>query len=273
MFATTAARDKDLKAAFIALPTFQRETQTTLDRVTRFANNANPLVTQLRPAARELSPTLQDLGALAPDLEHLFRSLPALIDASKAGFPAASQTLEDARPLIAQLDPFGRQVTPILQFLGLYKRELTAFFGNTVASTQAKDPGSSLHYLRTVNPLNLENLAVYPTRVGTNRTNAYAKPGQFDHFMQGLLSYETRHCNRAGADDDHQPAADRPAEHAGAGSVPARRHDHAGHLAGDPAVRAAEPDRQPEQVRAQPGDRERGWRTSLRLPGRLQLQR
>jgi virulence factor Mce-like protein len=197
VFATTAARDKDLKAAFIALPTFQRETATTLDRVTRFANNANPLVTQLRPAARQLSPTLQDLGALAPDLEHLFRSLPALIQASKTGFPAAEQTLEDARPLIAQLDPFGRQVTPILDFIGLYKRELTAFFANTVASTQAKDPGSSLHYLRTVNPLNLENLAVYPRRLGTNRTNAYAKPGQFDHFMQGLLSYETRHCNRA----------------------------------------------------------------------------
>jgi phospholipid/cholesterol/gamma-HCH transport system substrate-binding protein len=197
VFATTASRDKELKEAFIALPTFQRETQTTLDRVTRFANNANPLVTQLRPAARELSPTLQDLGALSPDLEHLFRELPALIDASKAGFPAAAKTLEEARPLIAQLDPFGRQVTPILDFVGLYKRELTAFFSNTVASTQAKDPGSSLHYLRTVNPLNLENLAVHPRRLGTNRTNAYAKPGQFDHFMDGLLSYETRHCNRA----------------------------------------------------------------------------
>jgi virulence factor Mce-like protein len=197
VFATTAQRDKDLKAAFIALPTFQQETQTTLDRLTRFANNANPLVTQLRPAARELSPTLTDLGATAPDLVHLFRSLPALIRASKTGFPAAQKTLEDARPLLAQLDPFGRQVTPILDFIGLYKRELTAFFANTVASTQAKDPGTTLHYLRTVNPLNLENLAVYPRRLGTNRTNPYAKPGQFTHFMDGLLSYETRHCNRA----------------------------------------------------------------------------
>jgi phospholipid/cholesterol/gamma-HCH transport system substrate-binding protein len=197
VFATTASRDKQLQEAFVALPTFQKESQVTLDRLTRFANNADPLVTQLRPAARELSPTLQDLGATAPDLEKLFRQLPALIDASRTGFPAARQTLEDARPLLAQLDPFGRQVTPILDFIGMYKRELTAFFANTVASTQAKDPASSLHYLRTVNPLNLENLAVYPRRVGTNRTNPYAKPGQFDHFMDGLLSYETRHCNRA----------------------------------------------------------------------------
>jgi phospholipid/cholesterol/gamma-HCH transport system substrate-binding protein len=197
VFATTASRNKQLQETFVALPTFQRETATTLDRLTRFAHNTNPLVNQLKPAAKQLSPTLQDLGATAPDLEHLFRQLPALIQASKTGFPAAQKTLEDARPLIAQLDPFGRQVTPILDFIGMYKRELTAFFANTVASTQAKDPGTTLHYLRTVNPINLENLAVYPRRLGTNRTNAYAKPGQFDHFMDGLLSYETRHCNRA----------------------------------------------------------------------------
>jgi phospholipid/cholesterol/gamma-HCH transport system substrate-binding protein len=197
VFATTASRDKELKEIFTALPTFQQESATTLDRLTRFAHNTNPLVNQLKPAARELTPTLQDLKATAPDLVHLFRQLPALIDASKTGFPAAQQTLEDARPLIAQLDPFGRQLTPMLDYLGMYKREISAFFSNTVASTQAKDPGTTLHYLRTVNPLNLENLAVYPRRLGTNRTNAYAKPGQYDHFLDGLLSYETRHCNRA----------------------------------------------------------------------------
>jgi phospholipid/cholesterol/gamma-HCH transport system substrate-binding protein len=196
VFATTASRDRQLQEAFVALPTFERESQLTLDRLTAFAHNANPLITQLRPAARELSPTLQDLGATAPDLRNLFRQLPALIDASRTGFPAARRVLEDARPLLSQLDPFSRQVTPILQFLGLYKRELGAFFGNTVASTQATDPGTRLHYLRTTNPFNLENLAVYPRRVGTNRPNPYAKPGQFDHYDDGMFSFETRQCNR-----------------------------------------------------------------------------
>jgi phospholipid/cholesterol/gamma-HCH transport system substrate-binding protein len=197
VFATTASRDKELQQTFVALPTFQQQSRLTLDRLTAFAHNANPLVTQLRPAARQLSPTLKDLAGAAPDLEHLFRQLPALIHASKAGFPAAQHVLEDARPLVAQVDPFSRQVTPILDFIGLYKRELTAFFANTVASTQAKDPGTRLHYLRTENPLNLENLAVYPRRLGTNRTNPYAKPNNFDHYRDGLYSFETRHCNRA----------------------------------------------------------------------------
>jgi phospholipid/cholesterol/gamma-HCH transport system substrate-binding protein len=196
VFATTAARDRDLQAAFIALPTFERESRTTLVRLTRFANNTNPLVTQLRPAARELSPTLQDLELLAPDLKQLFINLNPLIDASKAGFPAAQRVLEDLRPLVAQLDPAFRQLTPILDFLGLYKPELTSFFANTVAATQAKDPGTNLHYLRTMNPLNAENLAVYPRRLGTNRTNAYAKPGNFSLLAKGLPSFETRHCGR-----------------------------------------------------------------------------
>jgi phospholipid/cholesterol/gamma-HCH transport system substrate-binding protein len=193
VFAATASRDEELKQAFIALPTFERESDLTLQRLAEFAQDTNPLVTQLRPAARELSPTLQDLGALSPDLEALFRELNPLITASRTGFPALERVLEDARPLIGQLDPAMREITPILEFLGLYKPELTSFFANTVAGTQAKDT-SGVHYLRTTNPLNAENLAVYPRRVGTNRPNPYAKPGNFNALKSGLAVFENRHC-------------------------------------------------------------------------------
>jgi phospholipid/cholesterol/gamma-HCH transport system substrate-binding protein len=197
VFAATASRDQQLKETFMALPTFERESQQTLDRLTAFSRNANPLVTQLRPAARELSPTLRDLGALSPDLKRLFQELGPLIDASRTGFPAAERVLQDARPLIAQLDPAMRQISPILQFLGLYKPELTSFFANTVGATQANQTqaGKKVHYLRTTNPLNAENLAVYPRRVGTNRPNAYAKPGNFSQLRQGMPVFENRHCS------------------------------------------------------------------------------
>ena len=68
VFATTAARDRELQEAFVALPTFEDESRLTLTRLAAFARNTDPLVTQLRPAARELSPTLDDLAALSPDL-------------------------------------------------------------------------------------------------------------------------------------------------------------------------------------------------------------
>jgi virulence factor Mce-like protein len=196
VFATTARRNRELRESFVALPTFERESRQTLTRLDRFAAETNPLVTQLRPAARELSPTLVDLDALAPDLSALFRGLDRLITASKTGFPAAERILRDLTPLLAQVDPASRQLVPILQFLGTYKAELTAFFANTAAATQAFDPGSGLHYLRTTNPLNLENLAAYPRRLGTNRPNPYQQPGGYKQLAKHLLVYENRHCGR-----------------------------------------------------------------------------
>ena len=193
VFEATALRDEQLKEAFVALPTFERESAQTLERLAEFSVDTDPLITQLRPAARELSPTLQDLGALSPDLEALMRELNPLIDASVKGFPAAERVLEDARPLIAQLDPAMRQLGPMVDFIGLYKPELTAFLGNTVGATQAFD-STRVHYLRTTNPLNAENLAVYPRRIGTNRPNAYTKPEHFKQLAQGLPVFENRHC-------------------------------------------------------------------------------
>jgi virulence factor Mce-like protein len=197
VFATTAARDRELQEAFVALPTFEDESRVTVRRLAEFATDTNPLVTQLRPAARELSPTLIDLSALAPDLKRLFIELNPLIDASRTGFPAAQQVLRDARPLLAQVDPAATQLVPILDFIGLYKPELTAFFANVVGATQARDTATRVHYLRTTNPFNPENLAAYPRRLGTNRPNPYMKPGGFNKLRTGLEVYEDRHCGRA----------------------------------------------------------------------------
>ena len=196
VFAATASRDEQLKEAFVALPTFSRESRVTLDRLDEFARDTNPLVTQLRPAARELSPTLEDLAALAPDAKALFRDLDKLITASKTGFPAAERIIRDLRPLLAQTDPALRQLIPILEFIGAYKAELNSFFANTAAASQAFDPGTGLHYLRTTNPLNLENLAAYPRRLGTNRPNPYQLPGGYKRLSSHLQVYENRHCGR-----------------------------------------------------------------------------
>ena len=232
VFATTAARDQELQAAFRALPTFEDESRLTFERLTEFADETDPLITQLRPAARELSPTLQDIEDISPDLQNLLKQLQPLIDASVKGFPAAEQTLEDARPLLGQLDPATAQLAPMVEFIGLYKRELTSFFGNTAAATQAKDPGSNLHYLRTSNPLNPENLAVYPRRLPTNRPNPYRLPGGFDELPQGLAGLREPPVQGVEPDPvDHQHA-----DHARQRRHPGRADGHPGRVAAaDPA--------------------------------------
>ncbi|MGE5636637.1 MAG: MlaD family protein [Nocardioidaceae bacterium] len=192
VFATTAARDRELAATVFVLPTFLREARATTNRLTRFARRADPLVTQLRPAASELSPTLRDLRAVAPDLRGLLRDLGPLITVSRSGLPALERVLDDARPLLARLDPFLRTVIPITDYLGVYRREIAAFFALDTAATQATEDSPALsrpvHYLRTTNPLNPENLAGYPRRLPTNRSNPYVEPGGSDAIRrQGHL--------------------------------------------------------------------------------------
>jgi phospholipid/cholesterol/gamma-HCH transport system substrate-binding protein len=184
-----ASRDAELADTFRVLPTFLRESRSTTERTTAFALDANPLIDQLRPAARQISPTLIELDALAPDLRGFFRDLGPLVRVSRRGLPATEQVLDNTRPILARLDPFLRQLTPIVDYLGLYRREIAAFFANGAAATQATSPGfassAPIHYLRVMNPLNPETMTGYSNRLGTNRSNPYTEPGAYDRLAQG----------------------------------------------------------------------------------------
>jgi phospholipid/cholesterol/gamma-HCH transport system substrate-binding protein len=186
---TVARRDAELAATIRVLPTFLREGRVTTERTTDFALQADPLVDQLRPAARELSPTLIDLDLLAPDLRGFFRDLDPLVRVSRRGLPATEEVLDNTRPILARLDPYLRQLTPIVDYLGLYRREIAAFFANDAAATQAVGSGFGtsrpVHYLRVMNPMNPEIMTGYPTRLGTSRSNPYTEPGAYDRLSRG----------------------------------------------------------------------------------------
>ena len=203
VFETTAARDAELAETFRIFPTFLEESRLTTDRLTEFANDTNPLVTQLRPAARELSPTLISLSRLAPDLKAFFRDLDPLITVSKKGLPALENFLDETTPLLAQLDPFLRQLNPVLTYLGYYKHEITAFFANDTAATQASEVPQGgdvpVHYLRTTNPINPENLAAYPYRIATNRSNPYVEPEGYRKLKTGLEVLDDYYCTSKAA--------------------------------------------------------------------------
>jgi phospholipid/cholesterol/gamma-HCH transport system substrate-binding protein len=184
-----AARDAELAESFRVFPTFLRESRTTTERTTEFALEADPLVDQLRPAARQLSPILIDLDLLAPDLRGFFEDLSPLVRVSRRGLPATERVLDNTRPILTRVDPFLRQLTPIVDYLGLYRREIAAFFANDSAATQALGSGFAsgdpVHYLRLMNPLNPEIMAGYPNRLATSRSNPYTEPGAYDRLGRG----------------------------------------------------------------------------------------
>jgi phospholipid/cholesterol/gamma-HCH transport system substrate-binding protein len=211
---TTARRDQDLIDIFRAFPTFLRESRLTLARLRSFALNADPLVVQLIPAARELSPTLIDIGRLAPQLRGFFNGLGPVIDRSPRAFPAFRQLFrDDFPPLLRSLDPFLRSLNPMLQAIGSYKHELSALVANAAATTNGVSlvKRDRVHYLRTLSLLSPESVATYPGRLRINRNNAYSKPGIYSKLAAGLPNFDTSQCTGGVAAQLDPSAATDPA--------------------------------------------------------------
>ncbi len=196
VFQTTANRNAELEQIFQIFPTFLRESRSTLTRLEEFAVDTDPLVTQLRPAARELSPTLTALGDLAPDLESFLRGFDRTIAASRDGLPALQDLIDqDLRPLLARIDPYFAEVNSLLATIELYKPELAALLANAAAATNASNPDlGNPRLIRTSAVFGPQSLASLDNRLQIDRSNPYLKPLGYLDLPGGLDSFETRHC-------------------------------------------------------------------------------
>ena len=203
VFQVTAQRDRDIEALFRAFPTFLDESRLTFRRLKAFSLNADPLMKQLVPAAEELSPTLIAISKLAPEAKAFFEGLGPVIKRAPAGFAATRALFRDEfPPLLRAVDPFLRNLNPILTGLKLYRVDLAGFFGNLAASLNGElppNPGeeegaTQPHYLRIMGPLTPETVSTYPRRLAINRSSAYSPPKWAEGVVSGLPSFETRQC-------------------------------------------------------------------------------
>jgi phospholipid/cholesterol/gamma-HCH transport system substrate-binding protein len=193
VFQVMGARNQEIENTFRAFPTFLDESRLTVDRLAEFSTDTDPLVQQLTPAFSELSPTLVQVDRLAPHFNRFFTGLRRVDKAAPRGFDALRLMLrEDFPPLLVSLDPFLRNLNPLVEGVSAHRRELAGLFGNAAAATNAKRPGEP-NYLRTLPMLGPETLATFPRRLTTNRPNAYAQPGAYAG-IPNLLNFETRQC-------------------------------------------------------------------------------
>jgi phospholipid/cholesterol/gamma-HCH transport system substrate-binding protein len=195
VLATTARRNADLEETVRILPTTLRELRPTFGQLESFSNEARPVVRELRPAGRALGPALVDASALAPDLRKLFKEVNVVIDVSKRALPATTRTVNAARPVFQQLHPALRDLLPVVDLVGLYKRETVAALGNAAAAfeyTDVASDGKRRHYFRSVIPFGPESFVVSDQRPGTNRHNPYPKPGWLDDIANGLDAIDCR---------------------------------------------------------------------------------
>jgi phospholipid/cholesterol/gamma-HCH transport system substrate-binding protein len=192
-FHALAEGSQSFAAAFRALPAFEKNSRVALKELDAFGDDASPFLDEFKAVEKKLAPLLQAAKPFAPQFDSFLSSLGPLTKAAKKGLPATGKMLnltttqlENFRPILHNFDPF-------LQYLGEYVPELQAFFANFTASTQAhgnntNTPGGpAQHYLRIMNVLNPESLAVYAKQPGTNRANPYFKPGAFKAIANGGL--------------------------------------------------------------------------------------
>ena len=177
-----------------ALPPFESNSITALQTLDKFAVVASPYLDEFRPAERQLASLLKAAKPFAPQFNSFLSAVGPLTAAAKRGLPATATVLNLTVPELENLRPVLHNFDPFLQSLGSYVPELQAFFANLTAATEASGGnGSTLnvgpkeHYLRTMLVFNPESLAVYPQRIGTNRSNPYFQPGAFRALGSGGL--------------------------------------------------------------------------------------
>jgi ABC-type transporter Mla subunit MlaD len=208
-FDATSRRQDALAETFRIFPTFLDESKATFARVETFSKATDPLVQDLRPALRDAVPTLRDVHALAPDLRRTFTDLDPLIDASKTGLPATTETLDGVRPMLAELQPFLEQLNPVLQFLEYHQLDTADFISNGAATLGDTVPTSTPdevgHYLRQFGPVGPETVGMYANRPAASRGNAYLNPGALSgqKRAQGMM-FPNFDCATAGG--AHQTA-------------------------------------------------------------------
>ena len=193
---------QQLQAAFVALPTFERESARRSSASTQFAARHRPA--RSRSCARRRAscrPTLErPADARARPRARCFRELEPLITRRRRASRRPSRSSRTCAPLLGQLDPALRQLNPIARL----HRPLQARADRVLRQHGRRDAGASdrrrpsVHYLRTTNPLNPENLAVYPQRLADEPAEPVPLPGALRPAAAGLLAvYETRQCGAA----------------------------------------------------------------------------
>jgi phospholipid/cholesterol/gamma-HCH transport system substrate-binding protein len=207
-FSATASEREALAEMFQIFPTFLDESRTTLNRLRVFSRDTRPLIQDLRPVMRDLRPTVADIRALAPDLRQLFLDLDPLVTISEKGLPALRQTLRGTKPLLSELGPFLGELNPILQWLELHQREVSNFFsaGITGVSDTTKSDTGLGHYLKQFGPNGAETIAMYQSRLPTNRGNSYVGPAMLDSRVLGQRSITPNwDCKPSGGEKDPVP--------------------------------------------------------------------
>jgi len=200
-FHAAAEGSQAFAQAFRELPRFESSSRVALKELDHFAAAANPYYEEFRPTELQLAKLVDAAKPLTPQYNSFLTSLGPLTKAAKQDLPDVAKSLNLTVPLVENLSPVLHNFDPFLQYTSEYVPEVQGFFANLTAATEAHDTNSDdstagveQHYLRSMQALGPQSLAVYSQRVGTDRANPYFKPGAFSGLGSGLPVFSSSSC-------------------------------------------------------------------------------
>ncbi len=221
VLSATAARNTALTAdgqRAAAVP--ERSCARRWRRSTPRSGSRSPSLAALKPVAPLLTPALSELIALSGPAVKLLREAPGLLDDANRALPAITRFTKAFHPALDAILPAAQQLAPVIAFMGLYKRELTAAMANL-----ARGPAGQSASATTAQPVGntrpawpstcarsccVNNESVYgqTVREPTNRHNAYFSPGELSNLANGLFASDCNniHNKSQASDPEHERA-------------------------------------------------------------------
>jgi phospholipid/cholesterol/gamma-HCH transport system substrate-binding protein len=200
-FHAAAEGSQAFAEAFRALPTFEHNSTVALKELDSFAANTSPFLDQFRASERQLGLLSQQTKTFAPPFNSFLTALGPLTAAAKVGLPDVAKELGLTVPILENTSPVLHNLDPLLQYTGEYIPELQSLFANVTAASEAHDKntddpagGVEQHYLRSMQVVTPQGLAVASQRIGTDRGNPYFKPGAFSSLASGLPVFSASTC-------------------------------------------------------------------------------
>jgi phospholipid/cholesterol/gamma-HCH transport system substrate-binding protein len=199
-FHAAAEASQAFAEGFRELPKLEHTSAVALKETDKFAAIANPYLEEFRTTERQLSALLQTAKPFTPQFNGFLTALGPLTTAAKIGLPDTKVALQKSIPILENFRPVLHNLDPFLQYLGEYVPELQAFFANVTAASEATEVSSDIegapkrHVLTGMQVLTPESLAIFKSRIGTNRANAYPHSGVYGSLPSGLPVFSSSAC-------------------------------------------------------------------------------
>lgn len=204
VFRQTGENDAALTAFVQKLPAFLSETQKGTKSLEEFATSTGPATTRLLPTARELAPATKALTDVAPSLNRLLTGVERVNKNAVKGLPATEDALKALPATLDGLDPFLKQLNPILEYTGQNAAGIAGSIANLAAATSAGEAspadvryrdGTVMRAIRGLVTLQSSSLSASDKRFSTDQANAYRQPTWAGSIGQGLPdAYSSQSC-------------------------------------------------------------------------------